>query len=185
LKLIHAPIEPSILGKLLSTRKKENSLREQWHKMVSGTISFWGDFVWGNNIINAEKKLMANPDAKVLGEIKSRHRAGLLKALRGKGKAFGVGSNIVICSEEVIRITEKEMRQPITNKKMLSSLFDSMGFMVLIVVDKEYEQITIYYKNINVGSVHSISSLQRLNNNGGPDIVQVLRDLQQSDVPTF
>ena len=156
-------------------------------KMRAGRIKFWTDFLFAEDLIREERRLLAHPDSAVFATIKSRHRAALLKAARAKGDSFGVGSNIVIISQDVLNDIERNSKHSITQGSMLKHMFTSLGFMLLMVVDREEEMVTLYFKNINQGSVHSISSIIRQNSSDrdGPDIISMIRDLSKSDVPNF
>lgn len=186
IKIINVPMSKVVLAPRLALARRDNDMGERWERVKLGNIKFWRDFVWNEDIIEEEKKIMAHPDADVLNAIKERHRKGMLRAVRGRGKAYGVGSNIVITTTNVIREVETMSHQYIDRGHFLNEMFESMGFMILMVVDKEDEMVTIYIKGTRKGSVHTIKSLKKADKTkGGIDIVSVMKDLQQSDVPVF
>ena len=186
-KLINVPIDNGVLEGQLTLSRKDNSFGERWMKMRAGRIKFWEDLVFAEDLINEERRLLAHPDSAVFSKLKERHRAGLLKTARDKGDSYGVGSNIVIISQEVLNNVERKSKHSITNGTMLNDMFTSLGFMMLVVVDREEEMVTLYFKNINQGSVHTIASISKQNggSSDGPDIISMIRDLSKSDVPNF
>lgn len=186
-KMINIPIDNDVIAGQLSLKRKDNDFSERWMKYRAGRISFWEDFIFAEDLIEEEKRLHAHPDAEVFGKIKDRHRAGLLKTVRGKGDSFGVGSNVIIISQDVLNKVEIQAKHSITSGTMLDEIFAGLGFMMLFVVDREEEIVTMYFKNINKGSVHTIKSIKKLNGDKkeGPDILSIIRDLSKSDLPNF
>lgn len=185
-KVINVPMAKIVLAPRLALVRRDNDLGERWERVKLGNKRFWKDFIWNQDIIDEERKIMAHPDSDVVNAIKERHRKGMLRAVRGRGKAYGVGSNIVITTTSVIKEVETMAHQYLDRGHFLNEMFESMGFMILMVVDKEDEMVTIYIKGIRKGSVHTIKSLKKSDKNkGGIDIVSVMKDLQQSDVPVF
>ena len=186
-KMINIPIDNDVIAGQLSLKRRDNDFSERWMKLRAGRISFWEDFLFAEDLIKEEKRLHAHPDAEVFAKIKERHRAGLLKTIRGKGDSFGVGSNVIVISQDVLNKIEHQAKHSITSGSMLDEIFSGLGFMMLFVVDREEEIVTMYFKNINKGSVHTLKSIEKLNGakKDGPDILSVIRDLSKSDLPNF
>ena len=186
-KQLNIPIEPKIIAGQLALQRRDHSFSERWMKWRSKRIRFVQDFIFAEDIIQEEKRLQRHPDSEVFSKIKERHRAGLLKSARGRGDSYGVGSNTIIISSDVLDEVERMSKHSISSGSMLDDIFSSLGFMMLFVINKEDEMLTMYFKNINKGSVHSIKSIVKMNGGGkdGPDILGMIRDLSKSDLPNF
>ena len=183
IKIINVPMAAGVLAPRLALGRKDHDADERWEAYKLGKISFWNQLVWNDDIIKEEERISRHPDATVLNKIKERHRAGMLRAVRGKGKAYGVGSNIVITTTETIRQVELMSKQYIDRGDFLQNMFESMGFMILMVVDKEEEMVSIHIKGISKGSVHTLKSLKKKSGKDDLNIMSMLRDLQQANTP--
>jgi len=178
-------VDNELVSKLLSNETMDSTFTERWHKMTSGSISFWGDFIWSNDLIRDRKKLMKMDEHNLLAEVGKRRRNSLINA-GAKGKRnYGVTSNVAIISKDVALQVERRQRGKLKNQRTRDLVMESLSLMILAVVDTEHEMITFYY----AGNAHetqlSLKNLMNVNKKSGPKIEDVMKILQSGGAPIF
>jgi hypothetical protein len=57
--------------------------------------------------------------------------------------------------------------------------------MILCVIDREWERVTFYVRNITAGSEYSVKELKAASAGKGPDILDILKAYNLGTAPSF
>ena len=177
-------VTPSIATAMMASHNADSTMRERAYKRKSGRISTT-DFLLAGDLIKKRKQLMIQDDAGLLEEIQKRRRNGRWNAYASGASQVGASNNVIIVSRDVIKRVEREHRGRITNQRVRNRIFEDMGIMVMVIVDKEEEFVTFYYRNVRLPTDIPIKSLKRVSDKNGPDIGDILKSLMQGNSATF
>lgn len=138
---------PDLLVHYLSSGSPDYSFSTRFRQLRAGKISFWEDFIATTDLLDDQRKLMLMDKANLLKNIIERRGAAIINAASGGGRNYGISSNCLIISTNTMRAVEAKMRGTIDNERVITSIFNVLSLLVLVVVDKEYERFTFYFRN--------------------------------------
>ena len=183
---LHAKIAPDpVMVAILSNETIDNSFTERYYKWRNDRITFWSEFLFASDLIKARKEIMMNDDNGILEEITKRRREALTKTASTGERSYGVSANVFIISKDILRRVESSHKGRIANANVKNTIFKSLGLLVLVVVDKEDEWVSIYYRDIDGSSDISLKALKSKVKKDSPDIGEMLKTMAQGIQPPF
>lgn len=177
---------PAITAKhLLTIKKEDTSLTERYHAWRSGRIGFINDMIFCQDLIDEYKKAMISDDSGTMAEIIRRVNNAKKFGLITKNPSLVAASNIFIISEEVARQVESEFGGKLNDPKIREKAFESTYAMFIVVVDREWERVTFYTRNMSSHTELSIAELKSASKGSGPDITDIMKAFSMGSAPTF
>lgn len=153
---------------------------------LRGRIHFIKDFILCSDLIKAQKKTMIKDPTGFYAQLLKRvNNSKLYSALSGNVSLAGI-SAIVVLSEEEENEIQKKIGGRLSNLKTREMVFNNISAMMIVVVDKEWERVSIYIRDVNGFSQAPIDSFKVASDkNGGSQIVDMLKALSLSNAPSF
>jgi hypothetical protein len=131
----------------LATGSPDQSFVVRLRQLRAGKLKFWSDFVFATDLLEQQKKLMLMDKNNVIKNIVERRGKGLVNAAAGGGRNYGISSNCLIVSTSTLKQAEGILKGDISNDRVRTNLFNELSLLLLVVVDKEYERFTFYFRN--------------------------------------
>jgi hypothetical protein len=174
------------IAHLLTTKNSdEDSFIERWHSWRSGRIEFIKDLILAQDLIDQHKKALMQDEQGVYAEILNRitraKKAGFITAT----PSLAAASNIFVVSTDVIKEVETKLSGKMSKASTRKIIFDATYAMLIVVVDKEWERVTIYTRGIEAATEVSIKEIKMANKGKGVDPMDVLKALNQGNAPSF
>jgi hypothetical protein len=164
----------SLLSELFTYRDSfDMNLKERWYAMRAGRLSFLYDFVLCLDLL-AKSRRMAIKDKSGIGKMILDREAGqVTRALAGKD-SYSTASNIAIISETTMAMIQTQIG-PFSNTKVRTSVFENTNLMLLVVVDRPYERVTIYTRDLDSYTTLSIKDMKAASKGGGADVSEIMK----------
>jgi hypothetical protein len=166
--------KPNVALTLLSSETVDNTFRERWYKWKAGRIGLM-DFAFAGDIIRKKQKLMIDDEHNLLERVNQNKTLNHMDSFLSQDVRLGSFTNVAIVSKDTLTKAEHIHRGKISNYKIKTRMMSDLALMVLVVVDKEDEFISFYYRGIRHGTTLPLKSVQRANKNDGPDIAETLK----------
>lgn len=176
--------DPTILH-LLTFKSEDNSLTERYHAWRAGRISFIRDLIFAQDLIDEWKRASIGDNTDTVQEIIRRVNNSKKFGLLTKNPSLVSASNIFVISETTAREVELKLGGKLSNPKVRQKAFDNTYAMIIAVVDREYQRVTIYIRGTVAATDVSIRELQAANKGKGPDITDMLRALNIGSPMSF
>lgn len=170
---------------LLTIKKEDTSLVERYHSWRSGRIGFINDMIFCQDLIDEYKRAMISDDSGTMAEIIRRVNNAKKFGLLTKNPSLVAASNIFVISEEIARHVESELGGKLNDPKIREKAFESTYAMFIVVVDREWERVTFYTRNISSHTELSIAELKTASKGSGPDIADIMKAYNMGSAPTF
>ena len=174
----------SILN-ILTLKSQDNSLVERFHAWRAGRISFIQDMIFCQDLIDAHKKALMEDQEGVYSEIIRRTNNAKVGGLISKNPSLVSASNLFIISEDVAKQVEQKLGGKLSNANIRNLAFDNTYAMLLIVVDREWERVTIYTRGVSVGSSFSVKEIKSISKGKGPDVMDILKAMNMGGQISF
>lgn len=186
IKLDNMVIPSEVLDQILTNNVDEIRLGSRFKDAISGRISFIKDFIMCSDLIKSQKKTMIKDPTNFYNQLLKRiNNSRLYSALSGNISLAGV-SSIVVISEEDEGHIQKQIGGKLTNENTRNIIFDNTSAMCIVVIDKEWERVSIYIRDIDGFSQNSFESFKSSAQQGsGPQIQDILKAFTMGNAPSF
>ncbi len=150
-------------------------LKERFHSWRAGRLDFIKDLILCNDLIDKHKKSLLKDNSGVYNQIMKKEFGVKASAILRGTPSYAVASNIAIMSSDTISAAEAKMYGKIKDYKFRKNLFQNTNLMILAVIDKQWERVTFYYRNMEEFTVLSSKDLAQAKNSDGNSVNEILK----------
>jgi len=184
-KLDNMVIPSEVIDRVITSNTDEITLGSRFKDAISGRISFIKDFLFTSDLIKAQKKTMIkDPTGYYTQMLKRVNNSRLYSALSGNISLAGISSIVVLSGEDEQEV-QKLIGGKLSNQKTREIVFNNTSAMMIVVVDKEWERVSIYVRDIDGFSQNSFSDFKGMASRDGNNIGDVLKAFQLNSPATF
>lgn len=179
-------IPSEVLGSILVSNKEEITLGSRFKDAIAGRIGFIKDFILCSDLIKTQKKTMIKDPTNYYNQMLKRiNNSRLYSALSGNISLAGV-SSVVIISEEDENLIQREIGGKLTNTTTRNIIFDNTSAMCICVVDREWERVSMYIRDIDGFSQNSFDDFKSTTDkNSGAQISDIMKAFAIGNAPSF
>lgn len=185
IRLMASSIPSRSIIHILSLGNKDTTIKERYHGWKSGRLDFIRDIVFCQDLIDAHKEGMLKDKTGVYGEILKRRKNNAISTIISGNPSIATASNLLVCSKETIRQLEGEIGREFKDFKTRQKIFDESYLMIIAVIDKEWDRVTIYHRGINLPTEVGMRDLRVSNKGSGPDVSEILKAYQLGHNPSL
>lgn len=171
----------------IGTSSKDSGLVERYHQWRAGEIDMFRDIIMCRDLVRERRRAMMNDESGVMHEILRRVSNSKKYGLLTRNPSMATMSSIFVFSEASIKEVERKLGGTMEkSKRVRDQVFDSTFAIMIAVVDRNYETVTVYTEGCNDSSTLSWSQLKQQGGQAkGPDIADIMRALQNNQAPSF
>lgn len=182
-RLLPSVIRSEVLVHILSKNERNLSLQERWHELRAGQIQFWRDLVLCQDLIDEHKATLVKDKSGQYQEILKRRQKNRGAAFKSGKQSVADASNIVIMSNASSVKFEAACGGRLKDFRTRERVFEETYLMLMVVIDPEWEQATIYHRGISLPTNISVKAMRQNNKKGGVDVSEVLKAYQLGNSP--
>ncbi len=184
-KLDNMVIPSDVINSIMTSNKEEMTLGSRFKDAISGRIRFIKDFLLCSDLIKSQKKTMIkDPTGYYTLLLKRINNSRMYSALSGNISLAGISSILVISDED-----EKEIQRKIggklTNQSTREIIFNNTSTMMIVVVDREWERVSIYIRDVDGFSQNSFESFKPMASKDNNNIADLLKSFNLNNAPSF
>ena len=184
-KLDNMVIPSEVIDRIMTSNKDEITLGSRFQDALTGRIPFIKDFILCSDMIKTQKKTMIKDPTGYYNQMLKRvNNSRLYSALSGNISLAGV-SSILVISEQDEQEVQKLIGGKLTNQKTRDIVFNNTSAMMIVVVDSEWERVTIYVRDIDGFSQNSFDSFKPMADKGTNNIGDILKAFSLNNAPSF
>lgn len=178
-------IAPSIFKSVFSIGGVKNKPKERWHRWRAGELTFIGDLIWCNDLIDQHREALRKDTSGFYKQVLASRRNNRISAIFSGQPSVASASNIACITANTALEIEQEIGGPLKSPKIREGLFKISSLMLLAVLDPEWETATIYHRGIPLPTEVSFRDLKPLSKGNGPDIGEILKAYTAAKAPSF
>lgn len=183
-RLITSIVPNQSIMAILTHDSEDNSFLERIHGVLSGRIKFIRDFVFCQDLIDEWRKAAISDETGTIDEIYRRAANAKTLGLFKNNPSLATAANLLIISKDVAKEVENKLGGKLSNMRVRQKAFDNTYGMIMVVVDKEWERVTIYVRDQDSSIDLSIKEVKKQGSGKGPDIGDILKAFT-SGMPAF
>lgn len=173
------------LARITTANESDITFTARTKDAFSGRIPFIKDYLLCLDMIKSQKRAMIkDPSGHYAALIARLNNSKFYSALTGNVSLSGI-SGIYVMSEEDENEIQKKIGGRLTNASTREKVFKNISAMMIVVVDKEWERVSIYVRDIDGFSQSSFDSFKRSDDKGTTQIADILKAFTLNNPPSF
>jgi len=185
IRLLTTILDSNSIQEIMLGSDTDKSLIERYHAWRAGRISFIKDLIFCQDLIDEVKKRSLKDESGTVEEIIRRVSNAKKYGALSKNPSLAVASNLFVISDKVAKELEFKLGGKLNNFRTRKKLFEDTYAMIIVVVDREWERVTFYIRNIESYTDLSFKEIKNSGSEKGPDIADILKSLQLGTGPSF
>ncbi len=183
IRLIPLMSTATLIKAILGSGAYQFNMKERWHKWRAGEISLIGDLIFCNDLIKRHRKLLNQDTHGFYAETMARRGRNVVSAVISGQPSVATASNMAVMSARTAVELERELGGKLNDFKVREDAMSATSLMLMVVLDPDYERVTIYSRSIPQPSSLAIRDLKTLNKGNGPDITEIMKALMDRSAP--
>lgn len=182
-RLLANKMPSGMLVNLLTAAVRNQTAKERFREWRSGGISLWNDVILCKDILKTYRSNLVKDSSGMFSEVLRRKSSNQIAGALSGNPSISQISNIVIIASETIDIFERESNKKISQEKTRDLIFNNTQTLVLAVVNRTRETVTLYYHDISVPTTVTFKELKNTHGKGGggPDVMEILKAYQMGN----
>ena len=176
---------PDTISTIMAGKSKDTRARTRYLEWDAKELSFWKDIVLCRDLIETNKRAMIEDTDGTVSALANRRTKNRIAGLLSGEPSVNNASAMVVVSDSTMRQIEKKMGGKMKRFRDRQQLFKNTLTMIYVVVDVDFEQVTIYHRGIEDPTRLAISELKSVNKGTGPDVGEILKAYQLGNSPQF
>lgn len=177
--------DSAVMTSIATANTDEITFGSRFKDAINGRISFIKDFLLCSDLITAQKKtLIKDVDGFYSQQLKRLNNSKMYSALSGNVSMAAI-SAIYVMSEEDESQIQRKIGGKLTNKMTRDIVFDNTSAMMLVIVDKEWERVSIYIRDIDGFSQNSFDSFKSSTDKQNNVMMDVMKAFTMNNPPSF
>ncbi len=186
IKLLVNSIPSNVMTNLMSLQNRvDYDFIERYHAWKAGRIQFVRDLILCKDLIDKHRNTLIKDPTGVYSEIVNRQNKNLKSGLINQSPSLATSSNLAIISSDTAEAIEQKLDGSLDNFKTRHAIFQTTNLMILVVIDKSWEQITFYHRGINAFTKVSVKDLKSASKKDGGDVNSILKAFIEGKAPTI
>lgn len=181
-RLLANKMSSSMITSILTAAVKNQTAKERYREWRSGGISFWNDVILCKDILKANRDNLIKDSSGMFSEVLRRKSSNQISGAASMNPSISQISNIIIVSDDTINEFERESNKKLKQPKTRDLIFNNTQTLILAVVNRTRETVTLHYHDINVPTVVTFKELKGKGGKGGaPDVMEILKAFQMGN----
>jgi hypothetical protein len=151
-------------------------LKERYHSWKAGRLSFMKDLIMCQDLIDKHRKALVTDKSNVYAQILARENSNRKVGLMRQNPSLATASNLAVLSSDTLGQIELKLNGKFSNFKVRQAVFNNTNLMLMCVVDKSWERVTIYSRGIEGSTQVSAKDMKAgSKNTGGSEVMDIMK----------
>jgi len=171
-----------VLDGILGASKARHSLMNRLDDLRSGNISFVKDFLLNMDLRKEHQRLLMKDPTGMYYEVSTKVNKAIRNYATQGVKGYGAFYNMAIISEDDAKRMETALGGSFTKKRIRDKLFARNYVTIMAVVDREWERVTFYTRDIDAFGTISFEMLKDKKASNDRDMMSLLQSVSKNGV---
>lgn len=185
-RLKAAPMSSDDLVHILTAAKKDTSAKERYHGWRAGQLTFFKDLIMCQDLIDEHRQNLMNDARSNMANNISRSNKNTLAAIMSGRLSLASASSMMIFRATTAAVIEQNLGGRFKDFKFRESLFKKTYAMLFVVIDTEWDRVTIYTRSIDEPTIQSVKEMRQAGSKkNGVDIAEVFKAINGGFAPSI
>lgn len=185
IRLDNMIIPGDVLTNIITMNEDSIRLGSRFKDMLAGRISPIKDFLLCSDLIKKQKSTLMKDPSRAYASLLARVNNSKLYSILSRNISLSTISGIMILSEAEENEVRARIGGDLTNKKTRNMVFDNSSVMIIAVVDREWESVKIFVRDMDNYSEIPFSRFKDSTTGNTDALTEVFKSMSVGRVPTF
>ena len=172
---------------------KMTDFKERYYAWRAGRLRFISDLIFMQDLVKQHRKEIIRDKDGIYSNILRRRVSNNISTLTNGGPSLAAASNIVVMSSDTAKIIEQKLNGKFSNfttrqnfingSNITGKVIQGTSLMLMVIVDKFADRITIYSDGIAESTTLSLREIKNAKSSG-PDVSEILKAYQLGTQPS-
>ena len=183
IRLRVASMPSDVMTQTLAVGGTDVTMRSRWRAWRAGEIGFWSDFVLQMDRVDAHRAAMMKDETGYYKTVYARAAKNSAASAMAGGPSLGTASAILVMDVKTASDLERRIGGQLSNFKTRQGIFGHTYSMLMIVVDPDWESVTIYTRGIEMPSKLSKNDIKSSGKSDSKELMDILKSYQLGKAP--
>lgn len=170
---------------IYATGGELRTFKERWHGWRSGQLRFLEDIIFTQDLIENHKRTAIKDNTGTYLLNRERDTQNRVSALLSGKASIGTASGVTLLEAGTARKLEASIGGKLADFATREKMFKRTSCMVFIVVDREWDQVTVYNRGIAKAVTLPVAEYTRAKSKGGSDVADIVKLFLSGSAPTL
>lgn len=184
IRLRVAGMPSDVMVQTLAVGGKDVTFRSRWRAWRAGEIGFWSDFVLAMDRVDAHRAAMMKDETGYYKAVYGRATNNqMTAAILKDGPSLSTASSIIVMTEQTAKDLERRISGELKNFKTRQGIFGHTYSMLMIIVDPDWESVTIYTRGIEMPTKLTARDIKTAGKSDSKELMDILKSYQLGRAP--
>ena len=184
IRLRVAGMPSDVMVQTLAVGGKDVTFRSRWRAWRAGEIGFWSDFVLAMDRVDAHRAAMMKDETGYYKAVYGRATNNqMTQAILKDGPSLSTASSIIVMTEQTAKDLERRISGELKNFKTRQGIFGHTYSMLMIIVDPDWESVTIYTRGIEMPTKLTARDIKTAGKSDSKELMEILKSYQLGRAP--
>lgn len=183
IRLRVAGMPSDVMTETLAVGGRDATFRSRWRAWRAGEIKFWADFVLAMDRVDAHRAAMMKDETGYYKTVYGRAAKNNMAATLAGGPSLATASSIVVMDIKTARELERRISGSLENFKTRQGIFGHTFSMLMIIVDPDWESVTIYTRGIEMPTKLTKNDIKSAGKSDSKELMDILKSYQLGKAP--
>lgn len=182
-RLLANKMPSTMVVSLFHAAVRNQTAKERYREWRAGGISLWSDVILCRDIAREQRKNLIKDTTGMYSEVLRRKASNQGSGLLSGNPSISQISNIIVVSSDTVDAFERASGKKMNNLNVRSLLFKNIQTLIIAVVNRTRETVTLHYHDINVPTTVTFKELTNKSGGkgGSPDVMEILKAYQMGN----
>lgn len=170
---------------IYATGGEMRTFKERWHGWRSGQLRFLEDIIFCQDLIENHKRTAIKDSTGTYLLNRERDTANRVSALLSGKASIGTASAVSVISKQTLVKLEAAIGGKMADFGTREKVFKRTYVMLFVVVDPEWDMITVYHRGIPKPTTLPVAEFTRAKSKGGSDVADIVKLFLSGTAPTL
>lgn len=186
IKLDNMIVPGEVLSNIITMNEESIRFGSRFKDAITGRIHPIKDFLLCNDLVKKQKENLIKDPTRAYASLLNRVNNSKLYSILSRNISLSTISGVLMLSEVEMAEVSKRIGGTLDNKLTRKKVFDNSSVMVIAVVDRTYEIVTIYVRDMdNYSEIKFSSFKESTTGNNNDALMEVFKSMSVGRVPTF
>lgn len=183
IRLRVAAMPSEVMTQTLAVGGSDVTTRSRWRAWRAGEIGFWSDFVLQMDRVDAHRAAMMKDETGYYKTVYARAAKNSAASAMAGGPSLGTASAILVMDTKTAGDLERRINGQLSNFKTRQGIFGHTFSMLMIVVDPDWESVTIYTRGIEMPTKLNKNDIKTAGKSDSKELMDILKSYQLGKAP--
>lgn len=176
---------PGNIVDIFSVGGELRTAKERAHGFLSGKLRFIDDIILGSDLIDNELRVGIHDETGAWLQNRENDAGNRLSAILTGKRSVGTASGIAIMHARTARRLESAIGGKLDDFATRQKIFKRTFNLLLLVVDTEYDRLTVYHRGLAKINRLPISEFVKTRGKDGGDVTDIVKLFLNGSAPTL